>query len=191
MDKHFTDLLDRARASVLVKDQFGYCVYASPSAEALRGFAPGEIEGKHASEITASDPRLVERQFERLRRDRAWVGQYPVRRSDSDPITKRAYNFLHQEWDGTCLYTAFEYAVDARHRLSQDGPLKLGDDTLTARDLCFAQFCVDGYTDEEIAILLGTAVEHVAALASTFVAGMEASSRTAAFVRAIKSRLLV
>ena len=149
------------------------------------------MEGKHTTEITSADPRLVERQYERLRRDGAWVGQYPVRRSDGDPITIRAYNFLHQEWDGNCLYTAFEYAVAPRHRLSQDGPLKLENDTLTARDLCFAQFCVDGYTDEEIAILLGTALEHVGALACTFVAGMEASSRTAACVRAIKSHLVV
>ena len=191
MDKHFTDLLDRARASVLVKDQFGYCVYASPSAAALRGLAPDEIEGKHTTEMTAADPRLVERQYERLRRDGAWVGQYPIRTSDGEPVTIRAYNFLHQEWDGNCLYTAFEYAVNSHKRLSQDGPLKLEDDTLTARDLCFAQFCADGYTDEEIAILLGTNVEHVAGLATTFVAGMEASSRTAACVRAIKAHLVV
>ena len=191
MDKHFTALLDRARASVLVKDQFGYCVYDSRSAEALRGFPPSEIEGKHTTEITAADPYLVERQYERLRRDQAWVGQYPVRKSDGDTVTIRAYNFLHQEWDGNCLYAAFEYAVDGHQRLSQDGPIKLQQDGLTPAGICFAQFCVDGYTDEEIATLLGTGAEHVDELARTFITAMGVASRTAACVGAIKSRLVV
>ena len=69
MNHEFTDLVDRARAAAVVKDDGGYCVYANRKEEELRRVRPDELIGKHITELVDADPILVEREFERFKRE--------------------------------------------------------------------------------------------------------------------------
>jgi hypothetical protein len=191
MEQELLRLLTRSRAAVTIKDDFGYCTYANELAGALRGQDPKVLIGKHISEMAGSDPRLVEREFERMKAQGAWVGQYPSRDVNGDLVFFRAYNFVRREWDGTLLYLSFAYPLNAVNRLGRDGPAKLVQPPLTALDVCIAQLYVDGYTDAEIALLMGVPTDSMPGLNGSLVSAMEASSKTEACLRALKSKLVV
>jgi hypothetical protein len=191
MEQELLRLLSRTRAAVTIKDDFGYCVYANDVAGAVRDTEPGNLIGKHVSEMAGSDPRLVEREFERMREQGAWVGQYPSRDAHGNLVFFRAYNFVRREWDGTPQYVSFAYPLNDLNRLGRDGPAKLVQPPLSALDVCIAQLYVDGYTDEEIALLMGVPTESMPGLNGSLVSAMEASSKTEACLRALKSKLVV
>jgi PAS domain S-box-containing protein len=191
MDARFTELVSRARAAVTVKDEDGYCLYANRRSEEMRGLEPGALTGKHITELAGADPRLVIREFERFKREGAWIGQYPVKSISGELVNLRSCNFIHQEWDGARLYVSFNYALGSHNNLDRDGPTRLIQHPLTAENVCVAQFCADGYTEDEIAVLLGIHRENVTALATGLVDGMHATSWTQACVLALKSRLVV
>ncbi len=191
MDQEFVELLANSHIAVTVKDADGYCVYANTAAEVARGFGPDGLIGKHISELAGADPVLVQREFDRFKREGAWIGQYPTRQADGQLTFFRSCHFIHCESDGTPLYASFTYPVGSHNALGRDGPARMSQFGLTAQDVCLAQFYVDGFTDSEVAILLGVGPEglhgHVAAL----LGAVKASSKTEACVRVLKSKLLV
>jgi PAS domain S-box-containing protein len=191
MDRQFTELVERARPAVIVKDGDGYCVYASRREEELRGAGRGELVGRHITELVDADPRLVEREFERQKQDGTWVGQYTTRDATGSLVRLRTYNFTHLEWDGNALYVSFGYVLKPHARQDRDGPVQLARSGLSTADLCIAQFCVDGYSDDEMGILLGLPPERVHDLVASFLHHTDAKSRTEACVRVLKSRLAV
>ena len=190
MNQQFTDLVDQARAAVIVKDDGGYCVYANRKEEELRGAGPGELVGKHITELVDADPTLVEREFERFKREGAWVGQYRTHDSTGNLVRLRTCNFLHCEWDGTALYASLAYLLRSRGPSARDGPAYFADSSLTAEDICTAQLCLDGYSDEEITVLLGVPQDAVRDLVARFVDRIGARSRTEACIRALKLGLV-
>ena len=191
MDARFIELVSRARAAVVVKDAAGYCVYANRLSEEMRGLPPGALHGKHITELAGADPRLVVQEFERFKRQGAWIGQYPVKGVSGELVNLRSCNFIHHEWDGADLYVSFNYRLGSHNNLDRDGPARLIQHPLTAENVCVAQFCADGYTEDEVSVLLGIHRENVGLLAAGLIAGMKASSWTEACVRALKSRLVV
>ena len=191
MDAIFTELVSRARAAVTVKDEDGYCVYANPLSEEMRGLEPGALTGKHITELAGADPRLVMREFERFKREAAWIGQYPVKGVSGELVNLRSCNFIHHVWDGADLYVSFNYPLGPYNSLDRDGPARLIQHPLTAENVCVAQFYVDGYTEDEIAVLLGIHRENVAVIAAGLIDGMRATSWTQACVLALQSRLVV
>ena len=147
--------------------------------------------GKHITELAGADPILVEREFERFKREGAWIGQYPTRQPDGELVFVRSCHFIHCESDGTPLYVSFTYPVSSRNGLGRDGPARLSQMGLTAQDVCLAQLYVDGFTDDEVAILLGVGTEGLRGLVVSLVGAVSASSKTEACVRVLKSRLVV
>jgi PAS domain-containing protein len=191
MEEHFTRLLDSARAAVTVKDSGGYCVHANRREEALKGVGPGGLLGKHITEMVDADPVLVQREFDRFKLQRAWVGQYPSHDFSGQPLKMRTYNFIHREWDGTLLYASFAYILAAYQTVARDGPLRIQQSSMTFDDVYTAQLCVDGYSDEEIGVLLGIPLDAVHTLVECLVDHIGARSRTEACVLALKARLVV
>jgi PAS domain S-box-containing protein len=191
MDKKLLELLERTRAAVTIKDDAGYCVYANESAAALRGLKPSDLIGRHVTEMAGSDARLVEKELERLREDGAWVGQYPTRTASGELVFQRAYNFVRRDWDGTYCFVSFAYPRTSLNVLDRDGPARRVRPPLTAMDICIAQLFVDGYDDEEVSTILGLPHQDVSDLVGSLVRDIEASSKTEACVRALKTRLVV
>jgi DNA-binding NarL/FixJ family response regulator len=103
----------------------------------------------------------------------------------------RTYNFIHREWDGTLLYASFAYVLAGYQTLDRDGPLRVPESSMTFDDIYIGQLCVDGYSDEEISVLLGIPVETVCDLVAAFVEHIGARSRTEACVLALKARLII
>ena len=190
MESAFIDLIERVRAAVIVKDDSGYCVHANRREEELRGVAPGSLIGKHVTELADADPILVERAWERFRREGAWVGQYRTHDTTGQALTIRSYNFVHREWDGNLLYVSFGYVLQrgASDRNASAAPHAA---PLTPEDRCILQLLVDGHSDEEIALLLGASPERARDLIEGVVQRAGASSRTEACVRALKSHLVL
>jgi hypothetical protein len=85
---------------------------------------------------------------------------------------------------------SFTYRLSPQNTLDRDGPIKPGD-FLTTENLCLAQFCVDGYSDEEIGVLLGCSTEGAASLVAALIECSGAHSKTGACIRALKSKLVV
>jgi len=191
MDQEFLELVADRNIAVTVKDAGGYCVYANKAAEEIRGFGPDGMTGKHITELAGSDPILVEREFERFKREGAWIGQYPTRQPDGELVFVRSCHFIHCESDGTPLYVSFTYPVSNRNGLGRDGPARISQLGLTAQDVCLAQLYVDGFTDDEVAILLGVGPEGLSGLVVSLLSAVSASSKTEACVRVLKHRLLV
>jgi PAS domain S-box-containing protein len=191
MDQEFLGLVADSPIAVTVKDADGYCVYANHAAEAVRGFGPDGMLGKHITELAGADPILVEREFERFKRDGAWIGQYPTRQPGGELVFVRSCHFIHCESDGTPLYVSFTYPVSSRNGLGRDGPARMSQFGLTAQDVCLAQFYVDGFTDNEVATLLGVGPEGLRGHIADLLGAVQASSKTEACVRVLKSRLLV
>ena len=188
MERRLIDLIAGARAAVIIRDGSGFCVYANRREEELRGALSGELVGKHITELVDGDPTLVEREFERFKQERTWVGQFRTHDSAGNPVRLRTYNFIHCEWDGTVLYASFAYLLDPRDTRTR--PAILPDVTLGAEDTCTAQLCVDGYSDEELAVLFGVPLETVRDLVARFIQRIGANSRTEACIRALKSGLV-
>jgi PAS domain S-box-containing protein len=192
MEHRFEDVVARARAAVTVKDDGGFCVYANRLAEVLRGAGPGELLGKHVLEMVGADPRLVARQFERFKQEGAWVGQYPTRSSTGDLVVQiRSYQFTHRTADDLPLYVSFAYPLSQHAGFGREGPARLGDFGLTALDACLLQFYVEGFSDEDVAVLLGVPSTTVESLLPLAIEAMGAKSKTEACVRAMKKKLAV
>jgi len=191
MDQEFLELVADSNIAVTVKDAGGYCVYANKAAEDLRGYGPGEMTDKHITELAGSDPIIVEREFERFKREGVWIGQYPTRDPNGQLAYLRACHFVHFESDGTPLYVSFTYPLSERNAFDRDGRVRLAQSGLTPHDICLAQLYVGGFTDEEVAILLGVGPEGVRDLAGALVSAVGASSKTEACIRVLKSRLVV
>ncbi|MGH7256874.1 MAG: PAS domain-containing protein, partial [Nitrospiraceae bacterium] len=142
MDQEFLELVANRDIAVTVKDADGYTVYANRVAEALRGYKADEMIGKHITELAGSDPILVEREFERFKREGAWIGQYPTRQPDGQLVFVRSCHFVHVETDGTPLYVSFTYPLGTRNGLGRDGPARISQMGLRVQDVCLAQLYV-------------------------------------------------
>jgi DNA-binding CsgD family transcriptional regulator len=159
-------------------------------AEELRGAGPGELVGRHITELAGADPRLAERQFQRFVREGAWVGQYPIRGADGTLVTVRSYAFTHQE-DGEAFYLNFDYPVGEHTRLAHDGPVPLEPPALSPEDVCLGQLYIDGHANEEVAVLLGVSPERVGILMGQLIEHTDTASRTGACIRLLKAGLVV
>jgi len=190
MDGSFIDIIRAARAAVIVMDGCGYCVYANRRQEELRGCGRGDLINKHITELADADPLLVEREFERFKRDGMWIGQYRTHNVIGQVLRFRACNFTHCEWDGNALYVSFAYPLKERSTFDKEGTKQLVRSSMSAENVCVAQFCVDGYSEDEMCILLGTTHEAVGRLVDRFIENIGAASRTEACVRALKASLV-
>ena len=190
MDGSFIDIIRAARAAVIVMDGGGCCVYANRRQEELLGCGRGDLINNHLTELADADPLLVEREFERFKRDGMWIGQYRTHNVIGQVLRFRACNFTHGEWDGNTLYVSFAYPLKERSTFDKEGTKQLVRSSMSAENVCVAQFCVDGYSEDEMSILLGTTHEAVGRLVDRFIENIGAASRTEACVRALKASLV-
>jgi len=190
MDGSFIDIIRAARAAVIVMDGGGYCVYANRRQEELRGCGRGDLINKHITELADADPLLVEREFERFKRVGTWIGQYRTHNVIGKVLRFRSCNFTHREWDGNALYVCFAYPLKERSTFDKEGTKQLVPSSMSPENVCVAQFCIDGYSEDEMSILLGTTHEAVGRLVDRFIESIGAASRTEACVRALKASLV-
>jgi len=185
----FQVILEPCATAVLLKDEFGYCIYANKAAECLLAYEPGQLAGMHMTDLGPADPRLISIEYERLKREKGWTGRYPVRRSDGSIIQVAANALARTGRDGRVVCLEFLYPVGQRLTGPEPEPeLRLD---LTTRDLSLLQLMVEGFTDDQMAVLLGITDETVRESVRGVLLKLHVPSRTEACIMALKAHLVL
>jgi PAS domain S-box-containing protein len=182
-------ILASCATAVLLKDEDGYCLFANQAAESLLAYEPGQLRGMHMTELGPADPRLIWMEYERLKREKVWTGRYPVRRSDGSIVQVAANALARAAPDGGVLCAEFLYPV--HERVSALGTPTPEHADLAIRDLSLLQLMMEGFSDDQLAVLLGIGVETVRETVHRLLLKLNASSRTEACILALKAQLVV
>jgi PAS domain S-box-containing protein len=186
-------VLDAAPVPVLVAARTGSYIYANEPALTLLGYRPEDVAKLYMSELQVAGPELVQAQRERLNTKRCWSGQLALRRKQGD-LLMLATNVLvgpSPANDDECYITLIHPLMRDRKRAEVVHPPDPIDYGLGDRDLQVLMLCSEGFTDEQIAVLLGLTPDTVAEHMQLARAGMQSSSRTEACIRALKASLIV
>jgi PAS domain S-box-containing protein len=183
-------ILESTVTAVLLKDGDGYCLFANRAAESLLAYEPGQLSGIHMTDLGSADARLISMEYERLKREKVWMGRYPVRRRDGGIVLVAANALAVDAPDGSVLCAEFLYPVSQHASTSGTPTPELGAD-LTTRDLSLLQLLVEGFSDDQLAALLGTRAETAREPVHRLLLTLNASSRTEACVRALKAHLVL
>jgi PAS domain S-box-containing protein len=193
IDPRFDDVqfvVESSATAGLLKDGDGYCLFANRAAESLLAYEAGQLKGMHNTDLCAADPRLIWMEYERLKREHVWTGRYPARRSDGSIIHVAAYALARAAPDGGVLCAEFIYPVSEHvSTLGTPTPDLYAD--LTTRDLSLLQLMVEGFSDDQLAVLLGIGAETVRETVHWLLLKLNASSRTEACILALKAHLVI
>ena len=193
IDPRFGDLQSVVESSAtagLLKDGDGYCLFANRAAESLLAYEAGQLKGMHNTDLCAADPRLIWMEYERLKREHVWTGRYPARRSDGSIIQVVANALARAAPDGGVLCAEFLHPVSQPvSTLGTPTPDLHAD--LATRDLSLLQLMVEGFSDDQLAVLLGIGVETLHERVGGLLRKLNASSRTEACILALKAHLVV
>ena len=87
-------VLDSMREGVSVSDEQGHIVYTNPAEDAMFGYEPGELVGKHVTIQNCYPPeenaRIVAQVIEQLKAEGVWVGEWNNVRKDGSRFITRA-----------------------------------------------------------------------------------------------------
>ena len=182
-------ILEPCPTAVLVKDEHGYCIFANKAAESLLRYQPGQLAGMYMTDLGPADPRLILMEYERLKREKAWMGRYPIRLSDGSIIQVAASALARSWWDGRVLCLEFLYPLDQRLPATQPEPGLRQD--LSKLDLSLLQLMVEGFSDDELAVLLGISNETVRESVGRVLLKLNVRSKTEACVTAMKAHFVI
>jgi PAS domain S-box-containing protein len=80
---------------VSLSDENGVILYTNPAEDAIFGYKPGELIGKHVAVLNTYPPeenvRIVEGVIEQLKAKGSWKGEFSNRRKDGSPFTTFAH----------------------------------------------------------------------------------------------------
>jgi PAS domain S-box-containing protein len=189
-DADFRRIVDSSSTAILVKDEEGYCLHANRAAGELLNYDPDEIAGMHMTQLGSAEPSLIQQGFERLLREKVWVGRYPALRRDGSIIMVAA-NGVTRVGDDGCVYAVeFLYPVERRQSPLSPGKVFRSPDDLTTYDRSLLQLLSEGLTDEQVAVVLGIGKVTVEDSIRSVLRKMDVASRTEACIRAFKSHLV-
>jgi DNA-binding NarL/FixJ family response regulator len=115
-----------------------------------------------------------------------------MRRIAGPPIPVGIHGFVHAEPDGNLAYAGLVYPL--RKDVPTASPVTLDGSRydLDQRDHSLLQLLVEGFSDEEIAVLIGgISIETVRRRVQAVRLKLNVSSRTEACIRAIKAHLIL
>lgn len=88
-------VLRRMLEGVSLSDVNGVILYTNPAEDAMFGYEPGELIGKHVTVLNTYPPeensRIVEGVIEQLKAKGSWEGEFSNRRKDGSPFTTFAH----------------------------------------------------------------------------------------------------
>jgi PAS domain S-box-containing protein len=175
--------------AVLLKDGDGYCRYANRAAESLLAYEPGQLRGMHMTDLGPADPQLIRMEYERLKRENVWMGRYPVRRSDGSIVQVAANALALAAPGGGVLCAEFLYPLERRRPGPAPEPKPRLD--LTQPDLSLLQLMVEGFDEDQLAILLGITNDVVRESVCRVLVNLNVRSRTEACVMALKAHFVL
>jgi PAS domain S-box-containing protein len=179
-----------ALVPVFVKDGDGYYIFANRAAELLLGYDPGQIGGKHISDLVESDPEWLEAEFQRFKTQRIWNGLLVFRHRLGDRVQAAVNAFMSTLEGGAALYTGLAHPF-AGDSLPARPPAGAGQRYgLESAEVRLIQLLAAGFTDRDVASVLGLSEWAVSREVTIVLQKMRVSSRTEACMRAIKASLI-
>ena len=113
-------VLDSMSEGVSVSDEAGVIVYTNPAEDAMFGYAPGELVGKHVTSLNAYAPeenqRIVAEVIDQLRRNGSWTGEWEnIRKDGTSFLTYARITALQLE--GASYWVCVQEDVTEEHDL--------------------------------------------------------------------------
>jgi PAS domain S-box-containing protein len=184
-------VMDAARLPVLASNEEGYYVYANDAATRFLAYDQAQIIGKQLTDLIAYDPALIMATSERLKsrghhsgRARYWHADGSVREAD--------VNIFGQDLaDGTRVFVSLIHPLSG---ISGELPKALQADSgyeLNESEMRLLQLIADGFSDEQLAVLIGHTSDEVALEVQGLLTKMTDASRTEAVVRALKASVIL
>ena len=181
-------ILGPASVPVLIKNDSGVYLYANRAAETLLGYEPGQVIGKHMLELLRDDPEWLGTVFRRFQTQRFWAGNLSFARLDGEIVILAINGFASSGVNGV-MYTAFARPVELTSPPTPDpAPIPYN---LSAEDIRLLQLMTEGFSEKDIAGILGSRDLEIEAEIAMVLQKMGAYSRTEACIRAIKARLII
>jgi PAS domain S-box-containing protein len=179
-----------ATVPVLVKNGSGYYLFANRAAEALLGYDPGQIGGKHFLELVYNDPDWVAVEWERFKAQRVWNGSLIMRHKGGDRLRVGLNAFASTLRGHTATYTALVHPLggDIQHAAASHGRPRRYD--LTANEIRIVQLLAEGFSDRDLSAITGISEWAIAREIALVLQKMGVRSRTEACVRAMRSGLI-
>lgn len=118
-----SNVLESMLEGVMLGDQSGAIWYTNPAADRMFGYKPGELHGKHVTQLNAYPPednkRLVGELLQHLRKHGKWQGEFQNRRKDGTLFTTSArVNVL--EIGGQKHWLSVQEDISERKRYEED-----------------------------------------------------------------------
>jgi len=184
-------VMGRTPVPVLASNEDGYYICENEAAQRFLGYEPAEVIGKHLTDLLAYDPQLIMMTFETLKQRGHMSGRARYRHADGSLCEADVNIFSQVLTNGTRAFVSLAHPLPT---LSAGLPELLETRTsygLTDAEMRVLQLMAEGFSDEPIAILLGSTEEAVALQIQGVLAKLKAHSRTEAAVLALKNRVLL
>jgi DNA-binding CsgD family transcriptional regulator len=181
----FRSVMDATETGVAVIDQSGSFAYANPAAQSLFGCS---LTSMSLADVIAGNLASLAPQVQYWKQHRAWSGRLLVRRQPGDlvSLTVNAFRAPASRPELIALLRPANQAGAATERF----PDGTGRYRLTSREVAILQLLAEGFSDKEIGLVLGVSVWTVNKGVGSLLRKMDAASRTAACVTAIKTGMI-
>jgi PAS domain S-box-containing protein len=186
----FCTVMSRASVAVIVKNAEGYFIFVNPAAERLLGYGPGQLGGIHVTEVSADDPAWLLTEWERFKAQSVWNGSLMFRRGSGDLVTTALNAFVATTTSGGRAYTSMLRQAGTGQRVLAANYPAGNALNLTVADCRLLQLLAEGFTDKDIAAIIGLSDWAIAREVTILLQKMRVRSRTAACVTALKARLI-
>lgn len=182
-------ILDAASVGVLAVHPDGRFAYENEVVEGMLGYEHRELNDRHLNDVLNADPQWIDEQLAILAQGGPWSGNISLRRRSGESLAFAVNAFATGTPEGPAY-------IGLLHTGLQDGAVSERKDSsqefsLSTRELCTVLLMCEGFADKEIANLLGTSVWTVNKEVGRILRKMNASSRTEACIRAIRSNLIL
>jgi DNA-binding CsgD family transcriptional regulator len=187
----FCTLMGAAETAVLVVDALGFVIYANQTGHTLLGYGIGGLTGCHIFDLADAEPVWVASEFEKLKVSQVWSGRVLLRRGEGGSLRVAVNAYSNPLPDGSAEYVAL------LHPTLQDGPaiVRLPGAALypdlTVREVALLQLIAEGFSDKEIAVVLRISVWSINKCVGSLLRKLNATSRTAVCIAAVKAGIIV
>jgi PAS domain S-box-containing protein len=183
--------MDCAPVAVLAAAEDGFYVYGNRAAEALLGYDADQLRRRRLADLHEADPAWFEAEFDRLKREQAWSGRLLLRRRRGGVVKVAVNAFVSTLPDGSATYVCLSRPAAPADPDLERLPCAGFQYGLTARDIRLLQLVAEGFTNQEIARILGISTATVDNGLRAVLQKMNASSRTEACVMALKAHIIL
>jgi PAS domain S-box-containing protein len=183
--------LDVTLTPAFLRNSEGYIIYQNRPAETLLGYDQTEIAQKQLADLYAHDPQVISSTLEDLEQLGHWSGRVRYRTKNGGQVQAEISVFLRTLLDGTSVRMTFVRAVAGKALTSKSVTKAADQFGLSPAQLFLLQLLVEGFSDTQVADVLGLTAEVAAEQVRELVATMGSSSRTEAVITAIKANLVL